>query len=102
MSQRWPTVDEHQYYIRDRFGVIWFVDGQHGTGVATAVTSQGAISASLSVLRDLRGPLHLLAFLNQNNGILDQVPTLDPQPNLLEAKQEIIAVTEDDLKRLNA
>lgn len=102
MAQRWPTIDEHQYYVRDRFGVIWFVDSQHGAGVATAVTSQGAISASLSVLRDLRGPLHLLEFLNQNNGILDKVPTIEPQQNLLQAKQEILAVTEDDFKRLNA
>lgn len=96
----WPVLDEHQYYIRDKQGIIWLVDGQYGSGIATAVTSKGAISVGLSVLRDLRGPLHLLEFLNQNNGILDEVPTIDPQQNLNAPIQEIQAVTEEDAKRL--
>lgn len=96
----WPVLDEHQYYIRDKQGIIWFVDGQYGSGIATAVTSKGAISVGLSVLRDLRGPLHLLEFLNQNNGILDQVPTIDPKQNLNEAKQEIVATTEAEARGL--
>lgn len=97
----WPVIDEHQYYLRDKHGVIWFVDGQHGSGIATAVTSKGSISVGLSILRDLRGPLHLLEFLNQNNNILDQLPTIEPKAKLTEAKQEIVATTEAEARALD-
>jgi len=97
----WPTFNEEcQYYIRDNQGVIWFADTQFGDGVVTAVTSKGAITVGLSVLRDLRGPLHILKNLDAE--ILDQLPTIEPKPKLTEAVQEILARTEDDFKRLNS
>ena len=96
----WPVVDEHQYYLRDNQGVIWFVDSQYGNGVATAVTSKGSISVGLSVLRDLSGPLHLLEFLNQNNNILDQLPTIEPKQDLNKPVQEIVARTEAEGRAL--
>lgn len=99
MPQRWPEVYEHQYYVRDRFGVIWFADTQFGFGVVTAVTSQGTISAALTKLRDLRGPLHILKDLGPE--VLDQLPTIEPEQNLLEAQQSVLAVTEADSKRLS-
>lgn len=95
----WPVLDEHQYYVRDNQGVIWFVDSQFDKGVATAVTSKGVISVGLNVLRDLRGPLHLLEALNQNNGILDGFPTIEPQPKLTEAQQVVTARTREDVLR---
>lgn len=97
----WPTVDEsYQWYLRDNMGVIWFADTQFGAGVATAVTSQGSITVGLSVLRDLRGPLHILKGLDSD--ILDQLQTIEPKKNLNAAIQEIKAVTEEDAKRLGS
>lgn len=95
-THRWPTFNaDHQYYIRDQMGVIWFADTQFGDGVVTAVTSAGSITVALRVLRDLRGPLHILKELEE---VLDIFPTIDPQPKLNEPVQEIVARTEADLK----
>lgn len=96
----WPTFNEEcQYYIRDNMGVIWFADTQFGDGVVTAVTSKGSLTVGLSILRDLRGPLHILKNLDEE--ILDRLPTISPKPKLTEAVQEIVARTEDDLKALH-
>lgn len=99
MAEKWPTVHEHQYYLRDKYGVIWFADTQYGDGVVTAVTSQGTMSASLSRLRDLRGPLHILQDLGPE--ILDRLPTVAPKQNLLSAQQDVIAVTEAEFKEVS-
>jgi hypothetical protein len=93
----WPTFNEdYQYYVRDNQGLIWFADTQFGDGVVTAVTSKGALTVGLNILRDLRGPLHILKDLGPH--ILNQLPTIEPKPRLTKAQQEIIARTEADLK----
>lgn len=95
----WPKRGEHQYYVRDNQGIIWFVDSQFDTGVATAVTSAGSLSVALSGLRDLRGPLHILNALDTD--FIREFPTIDVQPKLTEPKQEIIATTEAEARALS-
>lgn len=96
----WPTFNEEcQYYIRDNQGVIWFADTQFGDGVVTAVTSKGSITVGLSVLRDLRGPLHILK--NLESEILDRLPTIAPKQKLTEPIQRVVARTEEEFKALN-
>lgn len=96
----WPKLNEDsQYYVRDNQGIIWFADTQYGAGVVTAVTSAGTISVGLSILRDLRGPLHILKGLDGD--ILDQLPTVAPKQDLNAPVQEIIARTEAEARALN-
>lgn len=98
-NHRWPSFDPaHQYYLRDNHGVIWFVDTQYENGVVTAVTSGGSISVALRVLRDLRGPLHILKELDE---VLGSFPTIDPQPKLTEPQQVVVATTEAEARKLN-
>lgn len=95
----WPKAPEpYQYYVRDRCGVIWFVDMQYDSAIATSVTSAGSLSVGFSVLRDMRGPLHDLKFVVN---VLESFPTIDPVPKLTEPKQEIVAVTEAEARALS-
>jgi hypothetical protein len=94
----WPTYVEGQKYVRDRIGVVWLLDPFYDGGIATTATYAGPYSVGIRQLRDLRGPLHILDLKQE---ILDQFPTIEPEPDLTKPIQEIVATTEAQARSLN-
>ena len=93
---KWPPV-ENPTYVRDRLGVIWLLDPIYSETVAVTATSHGQFSVSTTILRDLRGPLHILTTLGT---IVNEFPTMDPEPQLTKPVQEVLARTEEEAKNL--
>jgi hypothetical protein len=98
-KDKWPSYVEGQTYVRDRIGVIWLLVPEYDGGIATTATASGVTSVGLNVLRNLRGPLHILKF---DQGMLDQFPTFHPEPELNKPKQEIVARTEHEARQMEA